>query len=501
MGERTSWRYKQGPSDYESCQGLELGPGVIFGSGRPATFYDSIYFRSNCDVGSPVFSAFQKADENFPYLEALGQDWNEFVNGSDERGHFKYSVFAILLSFTANFVITLCLAVIVFVTIKRKPHRNASHLLKLASTLAAVNLTISVTRALKTLSSTHVLYGIASARDVLNLLWSDPTFASIDFIVVLLCELCQVQIVMRIFSRAQEARLIFLIGVPLSILSQILWGIATFPQSFGLQQEQNALGSGGLTLLSPFVYLFRIALSSTYACIICFNMLMKRNIWTREHRMVLLTLITCLIVLLQTGFFVADVANIWIDDLSEIFNTTCYVGSTVIVWEWVDHLLILERKSHSQSVLGRPIYEDESQGTFFANYALKSWKNNVGSSSGAKERSYITSEEQGETTSRISEDERLGNKIQFNEPHSMRTVMAEKCQGLVDGVIYYTDQLISRSLFVKALSLYSKSTEDSEVRKATVKRRIGLDGFNDVYVYATKDVSFESEAEEREDTD
>lgn len=87
--------------------------------------------------------------------------------------------------------------------------------------------------------------------------------------------------------------------------------------------------------------------------------------------MMILTLLALIIVLLQPGFFVADVANIWVDDLSEIFNTTCYVGSAVIVWEWVDHILILERKVQAQSVLGRPVYEDDQEDYHFAKYALK----------------------------------------------------------------------------------------------------------------------------------
>lgn len=292
----------------------------------------------------------------------------------------------------------------------------------------------------------------------------------------------------------------FLVGVMLSIISQVLWAIPTFAQSINDSYQGLSSDASGMALLSPFVYLFRIALSASYASVICFHMFTKRHLFLQNRRMLLLTLIALFIVLLQPGFFVADVANIWVDDLSEIFNTTCYVGSSVIVWEWVDHLLILERKVQAQSVLGRPIYEDDQEDYYFAKYALKIQEETSRDSDTAGNRSKI--EATSETSQARLEKNAQRNKVEFNEPQPLKKFVIEKCSRMLDGMIYYTDHFIVKGLVIKSMSLHSKSSSDEHrKRKARVRRRIGLDRPNEVYVYATKNVVLDSDEEEADEQD
>lgn len=491
----TSWRYKLDSQLYGTCSGLDLGSGVLLWKDpqQPIAYFDSIKFRSYCDESRPVYSSFRKTENSFEYLDEIAADWAIFMSDKNENGQYKYSIYAITLSFTANFVITLFLTVIVFVAIRKKPYKGASNLLKLGSTLASVNLTIFVVKALKSLRDNHMDRGVVSTENVLRLLWNDLTFTSIDFIVVLICELCQVQIIMRLFSRVQEKRMIFFIGMLLSIISQILWAIPTFSQSVHYSYMGLQYDGEGLTLLSPFVYLFRISLAASYASIICSHIFTKRHLCFQDKHMIILTLVTCVIVLLQPGFFVADVANIWIDDLSEIFNTTCYVGSTVIVWEWVDHVLILERKMQAQSVLGRPIYEDEQQDYYFANYALRVQEAISSNEDDDAPESPVQTNfnYKKETVSNAQ-----NNKVEFNEPQRMKDVVLEKCSNILDGMLYFTDHFIVKGLMIKTLSLHSRSSDDRKKSKTKVRRRIGLERPNEVYVYAMKDVVFDSDEEQ-----
>ncbi|KAM3165292.1 pH-response regulator protein palH/RIM21 [Lachancea thermotolerans] len=507
MVKKTSWRYSQVPKEYQSCGGIDLGNGVLIWKNKwqPVAYFDSVRFTSYCDEGNPVYSSLKRNRLSFPYSNALQRDWHTFITSGNDRGPFKYSIYAIIMSFTTNFVITLFLTVIVFITIRQKPHRGASNLLKLGSTLASVNLAIFISKALKVLHQDHIYKGVVSTERVLDLLWMDLTFTCLDLLVVLICQLCQVQIIMRLFSRVKEKRTVFLVGVTLSIISQVLWAIPTLAQSINDNFSGLSYDADGLTLLSPFVYLFRIALAASYACIICFNMFNKRHLCFLYQRMMILTLLALIIVLLQPGFFVADVANIWVDDLSEIFNTTCYVGSAVIVWEWVDHILILERKVQAQSVLGRPVYEDDQEDYHFAKYALKvqdaiSRDSETGESGSRNDTANSGTEEQrvrwqyGDDT-----PPRDTNKVEFNEPQPLKNVILEKCSRIWDGMIYYTDHFIVKGLVIKTLSIHSKSSsDDHRKRKAKVRRRIGLDRPNEVYVYATRDVVFDSDEDEAE---
>ncbi|CUS22815.1 LAQU0S07e00716g1_1 [Lachancea quebecensis] len=518
MVKKTSWRYSQVPKEYPSCEGLNLGNGVLIWKDKwqPVAYFDNVRFTSYCDDSNPVYSSLKRSRLSFPYLESLQNDWVTFTTSGNDRGPFKYSIYAIIMSFTTNFVITLFLTVIVFITIRQKPHRGASNLLKLGSTLASVNLAIFISKALKVLHHDHICKGVVSTERVLNLLWMDLTFTCLDLLVILICQLCQVQIIMRLFSRVKEKRTVFLVGVTLSIISQVLWAIPTLAQSINDNYPGLSYDADGLTLLSPFVYLFRIALAASYACIICYNMFNKRHLCILYQRMMILTFLALIIVLLQPGFFVADVANIWVDDLSEIFNTTCYVGSVVIVWEWVDHILILERKVQAQSVLGRPIYEDDQEDHHFAKYALRmqdaisrgsetgeSGSRNDTTNSASRNETTINGTEQQRVRWQYGDDAppRNSNKVEFNEPRPLKNVIFEKCSRILDGVVYYTDHFIVKGLVIKTLSIHSKSSsDDHRKRKAKVRRRIGLDRPNDVYVYATRDVVFDSDEDGAEST-
>ena len=65
----------------------------------------------------------------------------------------------------------------------------------------------------------------------------------------------------------------------------------------------------------------------------------------------------------------------------------------------------------------------------------------------------------------------------------------------------YKRQIV-KGLVIKSMSLHSKSSSDEHrKRKARVRRRIGLDRPNEVYVYATKNVVLDSDEEEADEQD
>ena len=65
--------------------------------------------------------------------------------------------------------------------------------------------------------------------------------------------------------------------------------------------------------------------------------------------------------------------------------------------------------------------------------------------------------------------------------------------------MYYTDQVIVRGLGNKTMSLSSKSSNSLRKNRALVRKRVGLDRPNEVYVYSTQDVVFDSEDEENDE--
>ncbi|CCC67551.1 hypothetical protein NCAS_0A09930 [Naumovozyma castellii] len=515
--QKSVWRLNQ-PNDhhYISCDKQDLGPGVLINGDIHGLlkYVDNIQFQSYCDNNLPVYMATKLTNEcSYRYLDSVYSDWERYITTVNSvGGSFQYSIYAVVVSLTANFVITIILSVLIFINIRDKPHVRASRLLKFGALIASINLTIFVIRALKKLSWEHKSKGIVTTYYIMKLFTEDPTFIVLDFLSILIFQLCQVGIVIRLFERTQEKRIIFLVGVLLALLNNILWVIPELAMTTGKVYE-------AWDILPPFVYLFRIVIVASYACIVVSFIIKKRNFCFRTAQMTLLTLLTVLTVLLLPGFFVADISDIWIEDLAEIFTTTCYVGSTVIVWEWLERLSVVQRNDRAQSVLGRPIFEDEENEYNFAKYALRVQsalaRNEASDNTDEGSNTNLASSISGEHfqgTSKVPEvridhtssstlsktdtttvDSGSVDQVKFNNKKSFNDVAQENVSTALKKMVYFTDQIVTKSFGKNALNSSSKSSGGSNERKAIVRKRIGSDRPNEVYVYNTKDVVFESD--------
>lgn len=500
---------------YSSCKGVELGSGVVIWDKLPSTFayVESLKFSSFCHDGHPLYSSFVKYTSGTSYLPVIANDWDNFVRYDRYTGPFKYSIYSITYSVTANFIITFFLTIIVFINTQSKSNRKTSYMIKLGALLASINLLIFFVRVTKNVKESYSNLGVVSSGSFLDLLWTDKVFAGIDLVVVFLLQISQVQIVMRFFDRFHEKRLVLYSGLFFTILSELLWVIPTFAP---VPIEDS---DSDIDILPPFVYLFRIALSSCYASIVCFHILIKKHICFRG-RMIVLTILTIVAVLLHPAFFIVDVSNIWIDDLSEIFNTTCYLASTVLVLEWTKRVHTIERKMQASSVLGRPIYEDEEQNIHFAKYALK-MQNAIARNSdedmnvnpklsmptafadhGSNISGGISSKHTASSiflTDQSSYHQQQGEDYvtQFKKPDTFW----RKCHHVLDSIIYYTDNVIVNGLAGSRTIGSSSNESDEKYKIGRVRKMVGLDAPDDVYLYRKAKITFDSEDENTEGFD
>ncbi|CDO91861.1 unnamed protein product [Kluyveromyces dobzhanskii CBS 2104] len=513
MPGRSRWRFHFPSEEYPSCKGVKLDEGILIWNKLPNkfAFIESLVFASTCEDGSPLYSSFVELQDGCPYLPVVNYDWNNFINSDGYSGPFKYSIYSIIYSVTVNLIITVFLTVIVFINIPTKPSRKASYILKLGALLASLNLLIFVVRVLNDVAEKYTYKGYVSSLSFLNLLWADKVFAGIDLVVVFLLQISQVQIVMRFFDRIQERRMVLYFGLFLIIVTQLLWVIPTF-SPVPIEDSDS-----DIDILPPFVYLFRIALSTCYASVICFHVLTKKSLCFRG-RMIFLTLLTLVAVLLHPAFFIVDVSNLWIDDLSEIFNTTCYLAATVIVLEWTNKIHTLERKIQAASVLGRPIYEDEEQNFHFAIYALG--MQNAMKTHKEQTQSYIPksndtlnrtlrnpmSGENASFTSDTSSQRASNAGIMAADQSTLHTQQGEynitqfkrpetllnKCHNILDSIVYYTDRIIVNGLAGSKTfdSFASDSERISKIHR--VRKTAGLDRPDDVYLYQKASISSDS---------
>lgn len=515
--------------DYDSCNTMDLGGGILVGLQIPGyvVYADSIEFRSFCDNGLPVYMASKESRYPYKFLHVVEQDWEDFTSTKGiYGGSFQFGIYPFLLSITANFVITLSLTILVFISFNDKRHRHFSWLVKLASALSSITICVYVIRVLNYLEDEHNKFGVTTLQRIIDLQRNNLLFLIIDFISILLLQVCQLLSITRLFGRAVEKRLVFLFGMGAIICANILWAISTFTK-----KADDSFFS--FDILAPFVYLFRIALGASYAIIIITYIIRQRKICFNRTQLTLVTVLTGLMVLLQLILYFCDISNIWIDNLGEIFNITCYLGSTVVVWEWLNRLDVIQRKYQAQSILGRPVYEDEQTNHNFAKYALRlqdalirpeetnqsyypsdgddttesllyqtvsKIPKNIGSSKALVDNlgsvNFRTNE--NEKNSNIFDQESV-NRIQFNKQQSKKDALKSKLNSSVNKFINFTDYVVLKS-FGTSSYLSSQGSKSEKKKEEMVRKRIGLDKPTNVYLYTTKDIVFDSDDNE-EDND
>lgn len=273
------------------------------------------------------------------------QTWHDFT-GNSSRGSFAYSVVPVLYSISILAVITWFLNIFVITNYTIKP----SILLRASTTLSSIYLLIAVIMAIVDLHKQQkqgFLHG-AMLFDSIN---SSLALNIIDLIVVFLLQINQVQIIMRIFLRQKDKRLTFFVGIFASITSQVLWAISRF-HSFSDDSEAG-------DILPAFQYLVRIAMGVCYAALVSVFILMKINYIIANKKIWLITLLTVILIYGPVAFFIADVSNAWVYELSEIFSVVTYDICVVIPWEWCNKYNSIMKAKEKEGVLGRKFYEDE----------------------------------------------------------------------------------------------------------------------------------------------
>ena len=288
------WRHSpEELAAYNSCHPMKLGSGVLIQLplyDNSAVYAEDISFRSFCCERVPVYvSTVLRNSSPYRYLDEVINDWQKFIQVSDYvGGSAEYAIYAVILSITSNFVITVFLTVICCINISGRAYKRILQLLRIASLLASLNLTIFITKVLRRLEKEHNVYGVVRAHSIMHIFSDDMTFVVLDFLATLMFQFCQVGIVIRLFQRAQEKRIIFFIGVILTITANILWVIPPFA-------NHTTKHRNDWQILRPFVYLFRIAIATSYASIVIYHIWQKKKLWFKFNQMGLLTLLTILV--------------------------------------------------------------------------------------------------------------------------------------------------------------------------------------------------------------
>lgn len=353
------WQYPYIYQDsYGACDLIRLNPGLIISSNPEivSLISSKSEYHAWCSKNMILASTLNEKlrDGGLERLPVLDHRWDDFVSS---EYHFLYTVYPIIYSLSCCTFICCFLALILFTKQYMRSHKPTV-LIKL-STLSTGLYVLSIYIYSAIMLYKQRDYLISSGDLLIMKMQQKIAFNVVDLVVVIMLQLSQVQIIMRLFPRRREKRFTFIAGLLLSISSQTMWSIAFFLPSgerFGTDPDYDS----SIAILPLFVYLLRIAMSMLYTCLFVVYFFNKRQ-YIFNPKVLPLTVFTFIIMNSSFAIFIADISNIWMNELSELFNVTAYVVINVVSWEFINRIILLEKFEQKKGILGRQFYDEEDQ--------------------------------------------------------------------------------------------------------------------------------------------
>ncbi|RKP31829.1 hypothetical protein METBISCDRAFT_29976 [Metschnikowia bicuspidata] len=317
---------------YALCGIFNLNEGVLVSNNfaQPVQYILGGYYQQSCFKGAyPMLNTqvdviFKEFSQPLPMVK---DGWEKFTS---DPGSFTNGLVPVLYSISILAVVTWFLTVFVVTNLKKSPV-----LLRISTTFALIHMLIVLVRSLIFLHRQQLrgyIDGQVLLSEMGNITWINAT----DLVVILLLQICQVQVIMRLFSRQSDKRIVFLAGVAFSVASQVLWGV----KKIALFASLTEIGP----VIPSLTYLLRIATNVIYATIFTAFVLKKLRNLIKNPSIWLITVLSVMLVYAPVAFFVADVTSSWAHEYSIV---------TYVVYQ------LLQRIQEQEGVLGRKFYEDE----------------------------------------------------------------------------------------------------------------------------------------------
>lgn len=246
------------------------------------------------------------------------------------------------------------LFILLFLSRTRKPW-----LQKIAAFSMMVSLITYMVAAVNLLQQQYVQgrYDADDLRDVNQ----DLPVMIIAYIASFFIYFAQVQTLMRIFPRKRDKVIIKWTGFSLIILTMLFCALYQFLQPAAPPPPQRNMALQiFLQILPPLNYLFSIALAFIYMCCVVYFGIAHRRVAFTVPAGIILALLSLGCITIPIIFFCLDIWAQFVAGWGEYIRSIASIGSTIIVWEWIDRVEELESKrAGKDGILGRRIFEDE----------------------------------------------------------------------------------------------------------------------------------------------
>ena len=168
--------------------------------------------------------------------------------------------------------------------------------------------------------------------------------------------LAQVQTLIRLFPRHKEKVIIKWLGFALIVLD------TTFSCLNSFMVDNTSRPRHFVDAIPALSYLFELAVGLLYAAWVMFYGLTKRR-YAYYHRKMknicVVALLSHVAILTPVVFFVTDVSKPDVAAWGDYFRWVGAGAASVVVWEWVERIEMLERDEKKDGILGREIFDGD----------------------------------------------------------------------------------------------------------------------------------------------
>ncbi|ODV85097.1 hypothetical protein CANARDRAFT_28807 [[Candida] arabinofermentans NRRL YB-2248] len=358
------WRYPNKRTiDYAICYPIHLDDGLLIT--QDGLFYvDNDYtFLHLCSEELPVLYSTNliMREHGINPLPIFEESWYMYLNHEEIATltyRYRDSIYPIIYSIATAAVISVFLTAILF-TKHYLTSSKPTLLLRFSSLIATCQL---VSIYVFTIIKLHTQWqnGESAATVLMDDMSHNLGFNVVYMISFLLLLLTQVQIIQKIFPRRREKKVIIVSGITITIIAQVVWGLSTFLTDNDSSDEDDDASEYDLVAILPgLMYLIRISLSVLYSSLIQVYSFSKRD-FIFKSKVLPLTITMIISINSSIAFFVADISNVWVSELSEVFNLACYVVTNIITWEWLSRVNKFEKHKQKQGILGRQFFDEVS---------------------------------------------------------------------------------------------------------------------------------------------
>lgn len=411
--QKSLYRFKKVQYHYNCTQFSNISSSLNHGSNQSFYYYKNIWgfsqlvhdtnYTSNAMarnpsspawLHSPLTGVYNTSDVDASF-EALGDEQQASIP------HFLQSVIPaiFILASTLAIVYVMLLAILCSSRLSEWPKLQ---LLSLGFSTFTMTLTLGLVT--KTLND-QAIRGYFSGPELTHFIDNNLLISILFLISGVICRISEVQILLVLFKRPVESKVIFWLGTLLTLTHTSLWicflcfadsnnsSIASsddiigwasgtdgnnnissnynstlINESIGSYNVGSQLLSAAQEALAAFEYLFKISMSILYCCCICAYCIIQRKVAFCTRGLTVIGTLSLISIFLPVALFILDITNSNISlfgDWMDYVDLVALLGSTVIVREWIMRAKFQERKRQNESVLGRQIYADDENGFIY----------------------------------------------------------------------------------------------------------------------------------------